>query len=143
MAGNMNFFPKIGEQLNLENLPVKDGQFIVTIDDSKIYVDIDSQRRLVGEAKNPKNLLKATLNLNDWERDDQKEYYYQSVNILGISGKYPLIVDLIPTINEPLTAQRELKDWAKMVSIQADEDSITAYCYNIPSTALNIQLQEV
>jgi hypothetical protein len=70
MAGNMNFSPKIGKQLNLENLPVKDGQFIVTTDDSKIYVDIDSQRQLVGEAKNPKNLLKATLNPNDWEKDD-------------------------------------------------------------------------
>lgn len=143
MAGNMNFSPKIGSQINLENLSVKDGQFIVTIDDSKIYVDIDGQRKLVGEAKNSKNLLKATFNPNDWERDDQKEYYFQTIEVLGVSGKYPLIVDLIPTTDEPLTAQRELKDWAKMISIQADKGSITAYCYNIPSTILNIQLQEV
>lgn len=143
MAGNMNFSPKIGSQTNLENLSVKEGQFIVTTDDSKIYVDIDGQRKLVGEAKNVNNLLKATFNPNDWERDDQKEYYFQTIEVLGVSGKYPLVVDLIPTTDEPLTAQGELKDWAKMISIQADKNSITAYCYNIPSSVLNIQLQEV
>ena len=143
MAGSMNFSPKIGSQINLENLSVKDGQFIITTDDSKIYVDIDGQRKLVGEAKNVNNLLKATLNQNDWIRDDDKEYYYQTVEVLGISGKYPLMVDLIVTTDESLTAQRELKDWAKMVSIQAERNSITAYCYNIPSGVLNIQLQEV
>lgn len=143
MAGNMNFSPKIGSQANLESLSVKDGQFIITTDDSKIYVDIDGQRKLVGDAKNVNNLLKATFNPSNWERDDQKEYYFQTVEVLGVSGKYPLVVDLIPTTDEPLTAQRELKDWAKMISVQAKKNSITAYCYNVPSSVLNIQMQEV
>ena len=143
MAQNMAFSPKFGEQANLDNVSIKDGQLLVTIDSKKIYIDADGQRYLVGEAKDSKNLLKTTLNVMDWERDDQKEYYSQTITILGITGNFPLMVDLITTIDEPLTAQRELKDWAKIVKIQAKKDGIIAYCYNAPSGNLNIQLQEI
>lgn len=143
MAQNMAFSPKFGEQANLDNVSIKDGQLLVTIDSKKIYIDADGQRYLVGEAKDSKNLLKTTLNVMNWERDDQKEYYSQTITILGITGNFPLMVDLITTIDEPLTAQRELKDWAKIVKIQAKENGIIAYCYNAPSGNLNIQLQEI
>lgn len=66
----MAFSPKFGEQANLDNVSIKDGQLLVTIDSKKIYIDVDSQRYLVGEAKNSKNLIKTTLNVMDWERDD-------------------------------------------------------------------------
>ena len=143
MAEVIAFTPSFGKQADLYKMQVKTGQFIITTDDGKIYLDAFNQRNLVGEAKNAKNLIEGVFYAENWEYDEDSESYFQIVPNTKVSGDYPLMIDVKISTN-PYTGLEEQEQWFKITRVVAGEGAITAYCYDSqPSMDLTFRAQEV
>lgn len=139
----IGFIPQVGVSNRLNSLQTKDGQFIITTDDSKIYLDMDGKRQLIAEAKNNKNIIRGTFYLINWQYDSKNSIYYQTIEHSSISGNYPLMIDLVVSSSQQIGAT-EQDEWGKITRIVAGEGTLTAYCYSSqPFIDLNFQGKEV
>lgn len=144
MAEVIAFAPSFGKKADLYKMQeIRTGQFIITVDDGKIYLDAFGKRNLIGEAKNTKNLIYGTFYVTQWEYDAESGSYFQTVQNNKVSGDFPLMIDVVISNNVDIGVQ-EQNSWSKITKIVAENGAITAYCYDSqPDIDLNFRGQEV
>lgn len=143
MADVLGFQPAFGKAEDLGKVTVKDGQFICTIDDSKIYVDYNGTRRLVGVGNNQNNISRGTFAMINWVYDEDNEIYIQEVAMPKVTGNHALLVDLVVS-SSPDVGIEEDNEWGKVTKIMADEGKVIGYCYGSqPNIDLSFQVREI
>lgn len=145
---SLKFRPWKGTQKHMiESVPIEDGRLLITTDEKKIYVDtrVDGvlQRVVVGEAKNSTEVYNGVFLVNDWEYVTATGTYKQEISIAGITGNFPVIIDLVVSASAEVGLE-EQAEWSKITKVVADTGKIIAECYDeAPTLALNFQVKEV
>ena len=141
---SFGLYPRLGTSAGLKTLKYVKGQFICTTDNKKIYIDAPNGNRiLIAEAKSNLDLITGTFIQSEWQYQDSSDTWVQTVQNENVSGNYPLIIDLVVTLDSELGAT-EQDEWSKITRIVTEYGKIIAYCYgNQPNVDLNFQAKEV
>ena len=139
----LSFSPFFGKKKDLVRVEQKDGQFIVTTDDPKIYLDAEGKRILIAQGKSSNDIIMGTFYVTNWSYNEKTGIYSQSITAQSVTGDYPLIVDLIISSDSD-DGVLEQNDWGKITKIVAEEGKIIGYCYDSqPTIDLSFQAKEV
>lgn len=129
MANLLGFTPYVGQSQKLNSVLKKNGQFLITVDDGKIYVDVNDERYLVST----KNILKSQeiiLEGNSWE--EENNIYVQTALVEDI--KKDTFFDVKPVISlDASLGVQEKQAFNLITNIIIEEDgTIKFLCYEEP-----------